>query len=1288
MATLALGIAGQAIGNAILPGLGGFIGRTAGAIAGSFIDQALVAALTPQAGEGGPKLDDLSVTSSSEGSPIPRVYGRARLGGQVIWATELEEVQTDSGGGKGINPGASSDSTATYLYYANFAVALCEGPISRLGRIWADGKDFDISRYVARVYYGDETQTPDSLIEAKQGAGNAPAYRGVAYVVFERMPLTDFGNRIPQLNFEVFRAVDEFESLAKAVTLIPAAGEFAYETAEVMRDMGGGRWLSENRRGSGGVDLQVSLDALQEQLPNVGAVSLFVAWFGDDLRAGSCTLTPRVETADKETAPVSWAVGALDRASAGVVSYVDGAAAYGGTPSDASVTHAIAEMHDRGLEVVFTPFILMDISAGNMLPDPYRAGTPAGQAAYPWRGRITVSPAPGVSGSPNLTSAAATQIAAFVTQYRAFVLHYANLCAAAGGVEAFVIGSEMRGLTWVRSAASVFPFVDALVTLAADVAAILPSAKLVYAADWSEFTPYQTAQHGGAAGEVYFHLDPLWASANVDAIGIDNYWPLSDWRAGDTHLDYAAGWRSAEELEYLQSNIEGGEGYDWYYASDSARDAQTRTPISDALGKPWVWRYKDIRSWWTNSHYNRPGGTESGTPTAWTPQSKPLWFMELGAPAVDFASNQPNVFVDPKSSESFLPYYSKGHRSDIAQRRHLKAHIEYWADAAHNPTSSVYSAPMLDLAHVFLYTWDARPYPAFPALSGLWGDAPNWVAGHWLSGRMGEAPLAETVAAILADADFVDYDASGLSGSMQGYVIDSIMSPRSAIEPLATAFFFDALESGGVVAFRQRGREGSRAALTADALVDDGKGGGGASLYQLTRAQETDLPRSAKLTYINGDNDYAQGVAESRRARDAMRSGRESQAQLAIVWSFDDAGRAASTLLRQAWAERERASFTLPPSMLALEPGDVVTLTAGGVDYELRLAELGVGTSIAADAASHARQIYERVSAPARGMTAAEPAAFGAPVAAFLDLPLIRGDETPFVGYVAAYSSPWPGGAAFYRSASGTGYALAATCASAAVMGELLWGLYAGPTSRWDNGNVVQVQVYGGQLASADDVTLFGGANVAAVENADGRWEVLQFATATLVSDGVYELSRFLRGQAGTEAAMRSPVAAGARFVLLNSAVTAVDMTQGDVGVPFTWKYGPANRDYGDWTYQTVTRAFAGLGLKPLAPCHIRRTRDSASGDDVLTWVRRTRLNGDSWEQAEVPLGEDSEAYEVDIMDGATVRRTLTVVSPSATYTAAQQTADWGGAAPDALTVRVSQLGATYGRGWPREAVV
>ena len=524
-----------------------------------------------------------------------------------------------------------------------------------------------------RTYSGDETQTPDPLIVAKDG--DAPAYRGLAYVVFERLPLENFGNRIPQLSFEVVRPIGQLEKMLRAVTLIPGTTELGYATETVTRTLGPGQSAAENRHVSyAASDVIAALDDLQAEAPNIERVAVVVAWFGSDLRAGHCRVVPAVDNRDKSTYGATWSVAGVTRDDAQLVSSVDGRPAYGGTPSDQSVRDLIAELKARGLKITLYPFLVMDIAAGNTLTNPWTGASP--QPDYPWRGRITCDPAPGQAGSPDGTSAAATQINALFSggsdawNYRNMVLHYASLAVDAGGVDAFLIGSELKSLTRVRSASGVYPAVNALVTLAADVKALLGGDTIVtYGADWTEYGAHVV---DSGATEVRFPLDALWASASIDAVGIDYYAPLADWRDQGSELDRALT-DSPYRLDYLAGNLARGEAYDWYYADDAARDAQTRTPISDGLGKPWGFRQKALWNFWQHAHYERVSGAELSSHTAWVPQSKPIWLTELGCPAVDKGANQPSVFPDPKSSESGLPYFSNGRRDDLMQRRHLQA---------------------------------------------------------------------------------------------------------------------------------------------------------------------------------------------------------------------------------------------------------------------------------------------------------------------------------------------------------------------------------------------------------------------------------------------------------------------------------------------------------------------------------------------------------------------------------------------------------------------------------------
>jgi hypothetical protein len=355
--------------------------------------------------------------------------------------------------------------------------------------------------------------------------------------------------------------------------------------------LGPGQSAPENRHVAyAASDIEASLDELQAVCPNLERVAVVVAWFGNDLRAAECRLQPGIDNREKSTHPLSWSVAGVDRAEAYLVSTVDGRPAFGGTPSDQSVVDLIGELKSRGLKTTLYPFVMMDIPADNALVDPWTGAAP--QPAYPWRGRITCDPAPGQPGSPDGTAAAADQIEAFFGgtgpsdwTYRRMVMHYANLAASAGGVDAFLIGSELKSLTRVRAASGIYPAVAALADLAADVKAILGSTTIVtYGADWTEYGSHVVDP---GASEVRFPLDALWASPAIDAIGIDYYAPLSDWRDTPDHLDRANA-SSIYDRDYLNRNLTGGEAFDWYYADDGARAAQTRSNITDGLGKPWI----------------------------------------------------------------------------------------------------------------------------------------------------------------------------------------------------------------------------------------------------------------------------------------------------------------------------------------------------------------------------------------------------------------------------------------------------------------------------------------------------------------------------------------------------------------------------------------------------------------------------------------------------------------------------------------------------------------------------
>ncbi|MGN3974447.1 phage tail protein [Tsuneonella sp. SYSU-LHT278] len=179
--------------------LGGPVGGAIGALAGRTLDGALIGGGKRE----GARLKELAITTSSYGQPIPRHHGRMRAGGTIVWATDLVEHKTKSGGKKG------QPSVTSYSYTTSFAVVISSRPIRGVGRIWADGNllrgtqgDLKAAGNL-RVLTGEGDQAPDPLIVADKGAASCPAFRGCAYVVFEDLALENFGNRIPALSFEI-----------------------------------------------------------------------------------------------------------------------------------------------------------------------------------------------------------------------------------------------------------------------------------------------------------------------------------------------------------------------------------------------------------------------------------------------------------------------------------------------------------------------------------------------------------------------------------------------------------------------------------------------------------------------------------------------------------------------------------------------------------------------------------------------------------------------------------------------------------------------------------------------------------------------------------------------------------------------------------------------------------------------------------------------------------------------------------------------------------------------------
>ncbi|MFN3614872.1 MAG: hypothetical protein ACK4WC_09975, partial [Rubrimonas sp.] len=339
------------------------------------------------------------------------------------------------------------------------------------------------------------------------------------------------------------------------------------------------------------------------------------------------------------------------------------------------------------------------------------------------------------------------------------------------------------------------------------------------------------------------------------------------------------------------------------------------------------------------------------------------------------------------------------------------------------------------------------------------------------------------------------------------------------------------------------------------------------------------------------------------------------------------------------------------------------------------------------------RAAYDLPPGDPRPASLARPLVLTAPELAFLDLPQLTEDQPAHRPFLAAHARPWPGELAVFRSPGSDGFELLTTVPARARIGVLAFDLWPGPVSRFDFGNALTLDLFTGTLESVTDLALFGGANALAIESASGIWEIVQAGAAELLAPGRYRLTRLLRGQRGTEGAMGNPAPAGARVVLLDTALASLPIAEVDLGIPWNWRIGPAIRPVSDETYVAQSFTPAGIGLRPFSVAHVEQSwrTPRTPGDLTIRWTRRSRaLAADSWGGLEVPLDEEFEAYEVEILDGATVKRVLSTATTSAVYTAALQTSDWGAllGPGDTLEIRIFQLSALVGRGAPKTVML
>lgn len=544
--------------------------------------------------------------------------------------------------------------------------------------------------------------------------------------------------------------------------------------------------------------------------------------------------------------------------------------------------------------------------------------------------------------------------------------------------------------------------------------------------------------------------------------------------------------------------------------------------------------------------------------------------------------------------------------------------------------------------------------------------------------------LLSTIVADLSDKTSVGaYDVAELTDEVRWFAVGNQMTVRNALETLRKGFFFDAVESDDTVKFRKRGATDSVVTIADDDLCASSGDAEHLTPLQTKRRQEHGMPRTVTMRYIDVDEDYQTGAQSSPRLTTLSDS--DVTIDLSIGFTATEALQKCWSLQVAEWIEREIFVWQTTREYAWVEPCDVVTVR-GRVVRVTKRTESPAGV-LSWEGVLHRPSIYTQVidGSGSSGWTPTEPP--GAAVATsltMLDIPLLADGDYPN-GPRALLSPVMAGtwsGAALYKSVDGGAtYAEVASTAVRGIRGavDVALGNYSGGNS-FDEGHVLTVVLTrdDDELTSTTETGVLNGANLCALGSVAGGWELLQFRTAALTAPKTYQLTGLLRGRFGTEWKMAAH-AAGETFLLL---ATSVDVNGpfAELGAPR--KYRPVT--FGGSLASAATTDFTHLGiaLKPYAPVHLEGGRN-AGGDLTMTWFRRARKQATWLQGIEVPLGEASEAYAVTIYASgayATTKRVIATSAPSAGYTAAEQTSDFG-SAQATVYFGVQQLGA-YGYGY------
>lgn len=1144
-----LTIVGTVVGAYFGGPLGASLGATLGGLVGSL-------AFPQNNSTTGPRLADITSTTSSVGVGIPRGWGTFVLAGNFIAQSDLREVMvtTDSGG-----KGGTSTSTTTPTYFQDFAIGLSDtgSPENRrivkgVRTIWANGKaiydrrpriDTETdSAYQSRLaasdqlekqfvfYQGTDDQLPDPTLEAFYGVGNISAFRGLAYIVFINWQnKAEDGNRIPSTwQFELYNAGD-----STGDTLIEYTNEVLYP------------WINSD--------------------PPLNPVQAYTYSARSPVQGGGNDSTPQ-----------------------------------------ATVEAALA-----------------------LIPLRYKAGSGIGYIDY--------NPHADMTGFANYATsktggALITDVA--YSQAMSVLLHYNDV----GPVD-YEVDPSMGG----GGATTTLALVNT------------PHQKLpvrqAYGDGWNS---NDNEMNGAVYGlsESSGGIGPGGDATFYRSLGWDTLVSSGSFSVGDLYISYdcilyttRAAMPPPDPCDATPGTpVPMSDGS--YPAGGDAAEATTIPGIdgfvlvNGELRKcgPWT---KTNGTWRVLQALTLDNSDTTNIRVAHWPNFGGV----LGLPKYPLGPARPSGHADYDDETFWTAQY------DLAvARKRMSPGLVYGVDY---PFAQGYAYQRsLDLS-----TTDTLPAIVSDVVSDICQEASY-------------AP---------ADLDVTDIE----DMTVAGYIRTGQMTGRAAIAPLAQIKFFDGIESETKLKFVARGKATTFALALNDDLGCVVAGADPIAQIQIQSADETDIPRSVTVAYLSPLRDYQTGSQVSPTTMQTT-SVNDLNVTFPGILSDDEAKAAATRLWAIGRVEADQYTSTIDGGRQEIEPADCGTIPIDGLNQRVRITAIADSLPITRALTMVRDDSVSYTPTPIASVPPYVPAPIklNAPATAyFLDLPaLVDTDDDPgfYVAFRAQLAGSYRGAALFRSTDEGASYAQVCAATNEATIGQTLSVIPAADFDTWDQGTTIEVELGAGTFSSATQAAVLGGANVIAV-GVDGRWELIQFTTATLVTGKIWNLSGLLRGRRGTEQFIGTGAIGDTVVLVSGPGIVRAALAITSVGRPYLYRSVATGMSLD----QAVDQSFTGHGvaLKPFSVADLQAARNDA-GDWAFSWIRRSRIGETLRSGVDLPLNEDDEDYEIDVLAGdGSVLRTISSSSEALDYIGDEQIADFG-THQSTISINVYQVSAQVGRGY------